>query len=144
MLSAKQGAGKTMRTTTLKDAFAHFGAVAANPVWAWSARSPDGATVVLTAWEDEFDPNTRPAVMDYYGDKDLARWTNRTGNKDRIRNLIHARDFCDRRFHVVMVKAKDVNASRRSILSRAPHPIVMRLEELDEKTGEFRAVSVER
>jgi hypothetical protein len=39
---------------TKTDAFAYFGAHGANPRWSWSARSPDGANVVLTLWQHEF------------------------------------------------------------------------------------------
>jgi hypothetical protein len=44
-----------------------------------------------------------------------------------------------------MLTAKDPTASPRSIAERYPHPtLVMRLTDLDETTGDFRAESISR
>ena len=127
---------------TLANAFADFdGARARNPRWAWSARSPDGRTVVITHWEDRIsdDGNT----VTYYDPGETRRL--RHGNKDRIKNLIWARDNCDGLFRVVMVAAKDTKARPRSTAKRYPEKtLVMKLISLDEHTGEFRAESVSR
>jgi hypothetical protein len=135
------------RTRTLREAFAHFGAKATNPVWGWSARSEDGKTVVLTLWDEEDESLVRQGAsvsVDNFGHWELARWTDARGNRDRIRNLRHAQEHCDGLFRVVWVVAKDTSAHRRSIRDRRPdETLVMRLTCLDEKTGEFRAVSVD-
>jgi hypothetical protein len=128
---------------TLTRAFAHFeGAVARNPRWSWSARSPDGETVVLTLWEDKITHEDGGPTINCFGD-DAHLWKDTLGNKDRTKNLIHARDHCDGLFRVVMVVAKDIKAVPRSIAKRYPHPtLVMKLIKLDERTGEFSAKSV--
>ena len=131
---------KTQRWTKER-AFAHFGAKATNSRWGWSARSADGATVVLTVWDDEFDPDKPGATIDMFGHKNRGRWSTALGNRDRIKNLTHARENCGGLFHIVVATAKDVNASPRSTLRIRPHPRVMRLTKLDEVTGQFRAVS---
>ena len=64
MLSGKQGAEHHARVTTLTAAFAHFGAVAKNIAYAWSAVSRDGSTVVLTWWEDEAQHRNGKLVYD--------------------------------------------------------------------------------
>ena len=122
-------------------AFSHFGAKATNVRWGWSARSDDGATVVLTVWDDEFDVDDPSAVLDVFGHKALAHWTHAKGNRDRIRNLLWARENCGGLFRLIVAAAKDVEAIPRSALGFRPHPRVMRLTDLDEQTGEFRAIS---
>lgn len=124
---------------SLAAAFAHFGAAGKNPRWSWSARSPDGATVVLTLWRDEFDYTTTPISYSSFGHK-VDLWLTRPGNRERLENLIWARDRCGGLFRVVITVAEDVNADPRKIASCAPQPrMIMRIVELDEATGEFRA-----
>lgn len=128
---------------TLTKAYEYFGAKPVNPRWSWSAKSSDGRVVVLTIWEDEVKILNGTMVLDVYGNPRLADWTNRIGNRERIRNLLWARDQCGGLFRVVMNRAKDINASPRSILATFPHEtLVMRLTDLNEITGEFRAESV--
>lgn len=128
---------------TLTKAYEYFGAKPVNPRWSWSAKSDDGRVIVLTIWEDEIKNLNGTMVLDVYGNPRLADWTNRFGNRERIRNLIWARDQCGGLFRVVMNRAKDINASPRSILATFPHEtLVMRLTDLNEITGEFRAESV--
>jgi hypothetical protein len=104
-----------------------------------SARSPDGATVVLTLWRDEFDYTTTPISYSSFGHK-VDLWLTRPGNRERLENLIRARDRCGGLFRVVITVAEDVNAGSRRISSCAPQPrMIMRIVELDETTGEFRA-----
>ena len=126
---------------TKTSAFAHFGANATNVRWGWSARNEDGATVVLTVWDDGFDVDDPSAVLDTFGDPTLAQWTHAIGNRDRTKNLVWARDNCGGLFRLIVATAKDVNALPRKAVGFRPHPRVMRLTELDERTGEFRAVS---
>jgi hypothetical protein len=127
---------------TKTSAFAHFGAKATNIRWGWSARSEDGATVVVTIWDDEFDPDSPSTILDRYGHKNLAKWTGAPGNRDRVKNLIWARDRCGGLFRIVVVTARDVDAYPRSAKRFRPHSRVMRLTALDEQTGEFSAVGV--
>ncbi len=129
------------RGWTLAQSFAHFGARAINPVWAWAAASPDEKTVVLTVWEGMLKPD---GTIDLFGDEELPQWTNLHGNRDRIRKLKLARENCGELFRVVMVKAKDTTVSPRSIASAYPDKTrIMRLVKLDEASGEFSAVTVE-
>jgi hypothetical protein len=133
------------RNWTLADAFAYDGAIARNSRWGRSARSPDGRTVVITLWDDEIDDDGNTVVADMFGHERLHLWKHKLGNRDRIKNLVWARDRCDRLFRVVMVTAKDSKASPRSIAKLYPHKtLVMKLVRLDENTGEFRAESVSR
>jgi hypothetical protein len=131
------------KTRLLRDAFAHFGTRAHNPRWSWSARSDDKKTVVLTIWTDRLgNLKQRPLIYDNHGDN-VWSWTKKPGNRERIDLLKWARDHCDGRFCVVFVVARDEHESPRRIKDRYPEPnLVMRLIDLDEDTGEFRAESV--
>ena len=131
------------RVMALRDAFAYFnGAKGANPRWSWSARSPDGRTVVVTLWDDRISDDGKTVVADLFRDEYRHLWRNKPGNKERIENLKLARDHCDGLFRVVMITPKDRRARPRSIAKRYPHPtLVMKLVELDEETGQFRAES---
>ena len=121
------------------EAFAYFGAAGKNSRWSWSARSPDGKTVVLTLWADELNYKSVPISYDCFGSK-TAIWSDRPGNRERLENLIWARDQCDGLFRVVITVAEDVHAEPRAIKQCHPQrDMVMRLVDLDERTGEFRA-----
>jgi len=126
---------------TLEKSFAHFdGAVARNPRWSWSARSPNGETVVITLWEDEISDDGHTITADLYNHKDLDLWKDLPGNRARIEDLKWARENCDGEFRVVKLVAKDIAAFPRSIARRYPDPkLVMKLIRLNEETGEFRA-----
>lgn len=131
------------KSWTLSDAFAHFGAAGTNPRWSWSARSEDGKTVVMTLWQDIFNFKTRPISYDTY-DHGTEVWTDTPRNRERLENLIWARDHCDGLFRVVVTVAEDVNVYPRKIEECFPQEkMVMRLVKLDEETGEFRAEVVE-
>ena len=127
----------------LADAFDYFGACRKNPRWSWSGRSLDGETVVLTLWKDQItDLKQRPVVCDNYG-KNVHLWTKKPGNRERIENLIWARDHCNARFRVILVTARDEHKQPRTIKDCYPDPhLVMQLTDLDEETGEFCAESV--
>jgi hypothetical protein len=130
---------------TAKAAFAHFGAEMRNPRWAWSAKSPNGETVVVTWWKDEphRDSNGR-ALFDCRDHPRLNQWRGRHGNRDRIRNLAHARDYCRSLFRVVWAKARDTNERIWEPIERYPDDhLWMQLEYLDERTGEFMAKQVD-
>jgi hypothetical protein len=126
---------------TLATCFAHFGAAGKNQRWSWSARSADGKTVVMTLWDDILNYTVKPATYDTFGRTDLPEWTNKPGNQERIENLKWSRDRCGGLFRVVITVAKDIHAIPRSIARCYPHErMIMHLIELNETTGEFRAV----
>ncbi|MBF9234617.1 hypothetical protein [Microvirga alba] len=50
--------------TGVNAAFAYFGAAGRNPRWSWSARSPDGKTVVVTMWKDLITYENGTAIYD--------------------------------------------------------------------------------
>jgi hypothetical protein len=128
----------------LAKAFAHFGAAGKNQRWSWSARSADGRTVVLAIWKESLDYTRKPIVCDTFGRPDLNLWRDRPGNRERLGNLIHARDNCGGRFRVVIVVAEDVNARPRKIARCiAKDKLIMQITEINEQTGEFRAQSVD-
>jgi hypothetical protein len=120
---------------TLAAAFGYFGAVPKNPRWSWSGRSSDGKVVVLTMWEDQ--------IGDDHGLKTYQsgpRKRRHPGAAERLENLIWARDRCERIFRVVRLRAKDAAAKRRSIAECFPDDsLIMRVDYLDDKTGEFQA-----
>jgi hypothetical protein len=121
--------------------FEHFGAVCKNPRWSWSARSPDGKTVVMTMWQDEIGRDGD--LMTYQSRPRPPGEETRPGALERIENLKWARDYCDSLVRVVIMRAEDVKASPRTIADCYPHEkLVMRITYLDEGTGAFRAESV--
>jgi hypothetical protein len=127
----------------LAAAFAHFGAIPKNPRWSWSARSKDGNTVVINLWKDRFSYHKGRAEYDERAHGDIAQWMNRPGNRERLENLIWARDHCDGLFRVNIAIAEDINASPRKIIDVFPQDkLCMRVTDLDEQTGAFRAVQV--
>jgi hypothetical protein len=83
-----------------------------------------------------------------FGQGQRRQWPNRLGNQERTKNLIHARDHCGGLFRVVVITPKEGKAPPRStgsISTRYPHrTLIMKLIDLDETTGEFRAESVSR
>lgn len=132
-----------MVTTWSKTAaFAHFGTAGKNPRWSWSGRSADGDTVAVTIWRDHMNYAAKPPVFSCFG-KNTEAWANRAGNTERTENLIWARDHCGGRFRAVVCVAEDVKANPREIRSCFPADnFAMQLVELNEETGEFRAIVV--
>jgi hypothetical protein len=127
---------------TRTDAFAYFGARGKNPRWSWSARSADGKTVVLTMWQDEFSSIDGITTYATRSQKSVD-WGGRLGNQERIENLRWARANCDGLVRVVIAVATDTKARVRTIERCFPHPkLIMRIADLNENTGEFRAVNV--
>lgn len=121
-------------------AYRSFGATLTNERWSWSAIT-DVGEVILTLWKDELNYRTKPASYDLFGHPRLAEWTDRPGNRERIEHLKWARDRSGGRFRVVIATAVDEDANIREIAEAYPRPnIIMRLVDLDERTGEFRAI----
>lgn len=132
--------GRHAEKWTLRACFAEFGAKATNPRWGRSARSRDGTVVVVTLWKDYVDYSAKPIVYDTFNRSERI---NRPGNRDRIDNLLWARDHCGSRFRVVIIEAEDDKANTRKIARRYPlKDWRMRLTKLNEETGEFRAEKV--
>jgi hypothetical protein len=131
--------------TGLAQAFAAFGAAGKNPRWSWSARTPDDQTVVMTFWKDAVDYSSDPISYSTFDNPRLFIWKDKPGNRERIENLKWARDHCNGLMKVVIIEAKDINTEPRSIASCiVQRRMVMKLVELNEETGEFRAVNVGR
>lgn len=127
---------------THSEAFAFFGAKGANSRWSWSAKSEDEKIIVLTLWQDELKPEGKKWIYHAKARGDFTEWLQKPGNKERLENLKLAKNNCDGLFRVVVAIAKDTAAIPRAIKECFPHPkLVMRITELNEETGEFRAVS---
>lgn len=119
-------------------AFKHFGVTLKNERWSWSGRNDKG-DVVLLLWTDEMNYKTKPPTCSTFDLPSLPAWRDRPGNKERIENLVWARDKNGGKFFVVMAKAKDPNELTRQTDEAYPTKIVMRLTRLNEETGEFSA-----
>ncbi len=131
-----------MTRTKLSACFASFGAKGKNPRWSWSARSGDGTVVVITLWKDRLSFTNGDVVYDDRG-IDKGAWVDGPGNRERIENLIWAREKCDGYFRAVVTIAENVSAQPRRIADCYPQPRWnMKLVELNEATGEFRAVHI--
>jgi hypothetical protein len=138
-----RNAGGEASMAGLAEAFRRAGVTPKNRRWSWSARSGDGKTVVMTLWKDLIDYRSQPIAYNSFAQESLAAWIDRPGNRERLGNLIWARDNCAGLFRVVITTAKDVNAEPREIEDAHYHErLIMKLIELNEDTGEFRAVNV--
>lgn len=124
---------------TREACFEHFGAVCKNPRWSWSARSPDGKTVVMTMWEDEIVWDGARAT---YQSGARIRAHKRAGKTELYENLKWARDNCDGQVRVVRMTARDEKADPRSIATCYPDDDLIMRVTLDEANGTFRAVSI--
>jgi hypothetical protein len=129
---------------TKTEAFAHFGATMTNVQWSWSARTPDGKTVVLSLWGDRFSWKKRPIEYHEREDDPPPEWIARLGNRERLENLIWAQEHCGRVFRVIMARAKDKNAEPREIEECFPRAdLVMRITYI-KPTGQFGAMVIDR
>ena len=126
---------------TMADCFNHFGVKKKNPRKSWSARSTDGNTVVLALWKDLLRIEGGRAIYDNFGHA-TKDWAARTGNQERLADLKWASQHCGGLFRVVIIVAEDVNVEPREIADCYTHSMTMRIVELEESTGEFRAESV--
>lgn len=127
---------------TLAEAFSEFGCVGKNQRWSWSARSRDGKTVALALWTDRFSRRVKPMSYQEATDDD-PEWAGRPGNRERLENLQWAVDHCGGLFRVIMVRAENTDVDPRKIEECFPRPdLIMRVEDLNQDTGQFRAVVV--
>ena len=125
------------------EAYAALGAVLKNERWAWSGHSADGATVVVTLWDDKLRAVPGGGVRyDLFEASDLEDWRTKRGNRERIRDLALARDRCDGLFKVVIGRANEAGDAMTEGSVYEASEIAMRLIDLDEATGEFSAESV--
>ena len=128
--------------TGLAEAFRAFGAEGKNSRWSWSARTTDGR-VVMTFWKDQLNYSSNPISYSNYGSPTLGQWKEKLGNRERIENLQYARDHCGGLMQVVIIEAVDPNAQPREIARSFPHRrLIMKLVDLNDETGEFRAINV--
>jgi hypothetical protein len=68
---------------------------------------------------------------------------NRRGNRDRTRNLAHARDHCGGLFRIVWARARDPSERVRKTVERySDETLQMRLIELEQQTAEFLAEEI--
>jgi hypothetical protein len=93
----------------------------------------------MTMWQDEI--TYRDGKMAYQS-RPRAKEKKRPGATERLENLIWARDHCGGLVRVVIAVAKDVKADPRTAVRWFPQDrLVMKITELDENTGAFRAES---
>ncbi len=124
------------------EAYASLGAELKNERWSWSGHSADETTVVVTLWQDKIRPVEGGIRYDIFDDPELESWRTKRGNRERIRDLVLARDRCDGLFRVVVGRANETgDAMLEGSLYEARPDLTMRLIDLDEKTGEFSAES---
>jgi hypothetical protein len=121
---------------TLSQSFASLGTVPKNKRWSWSGRSADGKKVSVTLWQDLFEKGTM--LYRSTASSSQESWVGSSGHLELIENLAWARDNLDGEVSVIIAVAKDKNASPRTIRECFPQPnLIMRLVELNEKSGDF-------
>jgi hypothetical protein len=131
------------RFWSVREAFGYFDTVPANIQWSWSARSPDGRVVAVVWWIDERCWRDGKLIYDMRDRPNLHLWKDRHGNRDRIKNLAHARDHCDGLFRIVWARANNTSARVRKTIERYPDATLwMRLVDFNGETGEFLAEEV--
>jgi hypothetical protein len=130
--------------TGLADPFRTFGAEGRNPRWSRSARTPNGK-VVMTFWKDQLNYLTNPISYSSFGSPTLRQWTEQLGNRERTEKLKWARDHCGGLMQAVIIEAVDENAEPRQIARSFPHRrLVMKLTSLNEETGEFSSINIDK
>ena len=130
-----------MSKQTHTSAFAHFGTTPRNVQWSWSARSPDGKTVVVTLWQDQLKPKDGKLTYSMTAE-DSARIAHRPGHRELMENLAWSRDNCAGVFAVIIAIPKDRNADPRSISECFPSNIRMMITDLDLTLGTFSAEQI--
>jgi hypothetical protein len=107
-----------------------------NPRWSWSGRSADGKTVAVTLWQDRFLEGGR--VYRNFDSDRPGEWRSRPGFVELLDNLEYAAKHLDGAVRIILAKAKDRNASPRSIERSWPQPnILMRVTALNRDEGKF-------
>ena len=128
-----------------KSSFEHFGTVQKNPHWSWSAISEDMKLVAVTLWKDQIKYNDKgKPEWNTFGlpmDQNNELWRWHYGNRERIKHLKYSLEKLNGLFRVVIAVAKDIHAFPRKGKDFYPwEGIWMKIVELNEETGECRAV----
>jgi hypothetical protein len=131
-------------TMSMKEAFAKFSTKPRNPRLCWSARNEQLKTVVVTLWKDRILWKANPIAYDGSEPQGPDYSLQRQGGRDRLDDLRWARDNCGGELRVILVTPADPNAVPRKVIDYDAKDWVMRLTELNEKTGEFKAVLCRR
>ena len=134
-----------MKNFNKKSSFKHFNTFQANERWSWSAISEDKKVVVITLWKDQikFDDNRKPVwnTFDLPETQKNDLWKQKKGNMERIKHLKYSFENLGGLFRVIITVAKDIHSFPREIKNCYPwEGIWMRLIELNEETGECRAI----
>jgi len=127
-------ANRDSECRTLTEAYERQGVTVRNPRRTWSAISDDGKTVVVTLWSDRFQDADRRTYSTF--GLDGKGWSDRRENWQRVEHLKHALSRCGGVFESIIVTSPDPIHSR--IIKREVGPR-MRVVEIDESTGRFRA-----
>ena len=127
---------------THRACFDFFGVTPKNPRWSWSGRSPDGKTVAVTFWNDEFENGGRTYRSD--PSRREGKWIGSPAHKELIENLIWSRDHCDGVLRIIIATPKNAKASPRAIHECYPQKrLKMRITHLDDTTGDFITQRIE-
>jgi hypothetical protein len=94
-------------------------------------------TVAVCFWKDRLR-NENGKLAYVIPETPTAGERQRPGLKQRMKDLEFARDHCGGLVHIIILIAKDVNAQTRSIADCYPTSMVMKVVELDPKTGAAR------
>lgn len=125
------------------EAYAALGAALKNERWAWSGHSADETTVVVTLWADKLREVPGGGLRyDLFDAPDRESWRGKRGNRERIRDLVLARERCGGLFKVVIGRVNETgDAMLEGSVYEARPDLTMQLIDLDETTGEFSAES---
>jgi hypothetical protein len=97
----------------------------------------------MVLWQHRLDYTAKPISYSHFGWHQLLNHNDEPSTKERVENLIWARDHCDGLFRVIIAVPVDPNDIERGIADAFPHDrLIMKLVQLDEQTGEFSAVNV--
>ena len=95
----------------------------------------------MTIWQDEIKHENGKVIFAARGKGQAEK---RLGALERILNLKWAQEHCDGRLRVVMVVAKDIKAIPREAIDWFPdEKLILKITELNETTGAFRAEQVD-
>jgi hypothetical protein len=98
----------------------------------------------MVLWKHRLDYRTKPISYSHFGWHQLLEHNREPSTRERIDNLTWAREHCGGLFRVIIAVPIDQNDVARGIAEVYPQDrLVMRVVELNESTGEFRAEAVE-
>jgi hypothetical protein len=120
-------------------AFRSYNTELPNP-YRWSARSPDGKTVAVSLWKDEFEG---PAGRMVYNRSSMEDWYDGSGKRRFFEDLAWAVTHCDGIVRVI-VAVRDTSAFPH-VRTAECYPcknLLMRVTHLDPVAGTFRLEQV--